>query len=83
LNLDRARAEALRLALAGPASTNDRMWLLTLGLDSDVTAAAILNSLWISDAIVSYIHADWSIFGTLRERIGGVPTLAAIHAWVT
>jgi hypothetical protein len=31
LEQDRARAEAFRLALAGPASSNDRMWLLTLG----------------------------------------------------
>jgi hypothetical protein len=44
--------------------------------------AAVLNSLWISDAVPSYIHADWAMFGTLREHIGGVPTLAAIHVWV-
>jgi hypothetical protein len=82
LEQDRARAEAYRLALAGPASSNDRMWLLTLGPGADVTAAAVLNSLWINDAFVSYIHTDWTMFGTLRERIGGVPTLAAIHVWV-
>lgn len=83
LELDRVRAEAFRLALAGPASSNDRMWLLTLGPGADVIAAAVLNSLWINDAVISYIHADWTMFGTLRERIGGVPTLAAIHVWVS
>lgn len=82
LEQDRARAEALRLALAGPASVNDRMWLLTLGSDSNVTVAAILNTLWINDAVISYVHTNWAMFGTLRERIGGVPTLAAIHVWV-
>lgn len=83
LELDRARQETFRLALAGPASSNDRMWLLILGPGADVTAAAILNSLWFNISITSYIHFDWTMFGTLRERIDGVPTLAAIHVWVS
>lgn len=83
LEQDRARAEAIRLALAGPASSNDRMWMLTLGDGTTVTAAATLNSLWINDAVISYMHFDWTMFGTLRERIEGVPTLAAIHIWVS
>jgi hypothetical protein len=81
LEEDRARAEAILLALAGPASSNDRMWMLTLGHGADVTAAATLNSSWIDYSVVSYIHFNWTMFGTLREHIGGVPTLAAIHIW--
>jgi hypothetical protein len=83
LDFDRARAEAVRLALAGPAQTNDRMWLLVLTSGNEILAAAVLNSLWINDAMISYLHFRWTMFGTLRERIDNVPVLAAIHVWAT
>jgi hypothetical protein len=83
LELDRSRAEAVRLALAGPASSNDRMWLLMLSHGRQIQAASVLNTRWVNDAVISYLNKSWTIFGTLREAIGGVPTLAAIHVWVT
>jgi hypothetical protein len=83
LELDRSRAEAVRLALAGPAGSNDRMWLLTLSHGDQIHSASVLNSRWLNDAIISYMNTSWTMFGTLREQIGGVPTLAAIHVWVT
>lgn len=83
LERNRASIEAFRLALAGPAPSNDRMWLLTLGPGAAVKAAAILNSACIRFTASSYAHFDWTMFGTLRERIEGVPTLTAIHIWVT
>lgn len=83
LERNRASIESFRLALAGPAPSNDRMWLLTLGPGADVKAAAVLNSACIRFAASSYIHFNWTMFGTLRERIEGVPSLAAIHVWVT
>jgi hypothetical protein len=84
LEADRARQEAMRLALAGPGGTNDLFWLLMLTDGDELTAASVLNSRWINDAVVSYVHMNmkWTIFGTLRERISGVPTLAAIHVWI-
>ncbi len=83
LELDRSRAEAVRLALAGPAGSNDRMWLLMLTHDDQIHAASVLNSRWLNDAIISYLNTSWTVFGTLREQISGVPTLAAIHVWAT
>jgi hypothetical protein len=82
LELDRARAESVRLALAGPASTNERMWLLLLQDAGNLNAAAVLNSRWIDDAVVSYMHATWTMFGTLRDEVADVPLIAAIHVWV-
>jgi hypothetical protein len=81
LELDRARAEAIRLALAGPASSNDRMWLLALMFNGSIKAASVLNSLWINDSIISYWHSMWKMFGTVREIVDGVPLIAAIHVW--
>ena len=49
----------------------------------EILAAAVLNSLWINDAVISYLHFQWTMFGTLRERIDNVPVLAAIHVWAT
>jgi len=83
LEMDRARAEVFRLALAGPASVPDRMWLLTLSDRDDIKAASVLNSRWIDDAVVSYLHTSWEMFGTLRESASGVPLLAAIHVWAS
>jgi hypothetical protein len=82
LERERAVAEALRLALAGPASTNDRMWLLTLANDQQIVAASVLNSLWISDSATSYWHFRWDMFGNLRQHTHGIPVIAAIHVWV-
>jgi hypothetical protein len=74
----------MRIAIAGgPSQTNDRMWLLVLTAGDEIQAAAVLNSHWIDDALISYVHHSWSLFGTLRERINDVPVLAAIHVWVT
>lgn len=82
LEFDRARAEAVRLALAGPASSDDRMWLLVLTEGDEINCAAVLNSRWINDAVISYLHAPWVIFGIFREKIADVPVLGAIHVWV-
>jgi hypothetical protein len=85
LERDRAASEAMRIALAGPAATSDRMWLLTLTVDDQIAAASVLNTRWIDDSVISYISTTlkWHIFGTLRRRIsGGVPLLAAIHVWI-
>jgi hypothetical protein len=82
LEFDRARAEAVRLALAGPASSNDRMWLLVLTEGDEINCAAVLNSRWINDAVISYLHEPWAIFGIFRQRIADVPVLGAIHVWV-
>jgi hypothetical protein len=83
LELDRARAEAVRFALGGGAAqVNDRMWLLTLTEGSDISSAAVLNSLWINDAVISYLHDPWTMFGVYRERVSDVPLIAAIHVWV-
>jgi hypothetical protein len=84
LERDRAASEAMRIALAGPAATSDRMWLLTLTVDDQIAAASVLNTRWIDDSVISYISTTfkWHIFGTLRQRISGVPLLAAIHVWI-
>jgi hypothetical protein len=58
------------------------MWLVTLMFDGGIRAAAVLNSRWIDDAIISYWHKRWAIFGTVREIVDGVPLIAAIHVWV-
>jgi hypothetical protein len=84
LERDRAASEAMRIALAGPGATSDRMWLLTLTDDDQIAAASVLNTRWIDDSVISYVSTmfKWHIFGTLRQRISGVPLLAAIHVWI-
>jgi hypothetical protein len=83
MELDRGAAEAMRIALAGPEQVTDRMWLLTLTEGAEFQAASVLNSIWIDDAVISYMHHEWTMFGTVRNRIDDVPVLAAIHVWVT
>lgn len=78
---ERAMEEAVLSALAG-RKRKDQLWLLLLVSGDAVRAAAVLNSRWISDAVISYWHKPWVIFGTVRERVDGVPLIAAIHVWV-
>jgi hypothetical protein len=78
--LDQARAmqEALYRSMT---PGEEQMWLLTISdANQDITAAAILLRHWINtNAFMSYMHMPWEMFGTLRERVAGVPMLAAIH----
>jgi hypothetical protein len=84
LERDRAASEAIRIALAGPTATSDRMWLLTLADGDQIVVASLLNTRWIDDSVINYISTmfRWHISGILRQRISGVPSLAAIHVWI-
>jgi hypothetical protein len=84
LERDRVVSEAMRIALAGPTATSDRMWLLTLADGDRIVVASVLNTRWIDGSVISYNHTEfkWHIFGTLRQRISGIPALAALHVWI-
>jgi len=50
----------------------------------EITAATILNTLWIDDSIASYggMAVPGTVFGVLRESVCDVPVLSAIHLWI-
>ena len=78
--LERQRAlqeAALHLMTSG----DEQMWLLAISDPGDrILAAAVLIRRWINqNAFPSYMHTPWDLFGIVRERVDGLPMLAAIH----
>jgi len=60
---------------------DEQMWLLIISDRAErAMAAAVLHRRWINqNAFMSYMHMPWDLFGVVRDRVAGVPMLAAIH----
>jgi hypothetical protein len=55
-----------------------RVWLLTVQTPAG-NAVATTDSRWLDDrSIPRFFHRDWTLFGTLEDKIDGIPVVAPI-----